>query len=65
MNSGTGNTLEAVWGRSPSDVFAVGANGTALHYDGNVGGNWAAITPTNTIEDFRAVGGDEIGRAHV
>jgi hypothetical protein len=34
MSSGTGNTLEAVWGSSESDVFAVGANGTILHYDG-------------------------------
>ena len=55
MNSGTGNALEAVWGRAANDVFAVGAGGTALHYDGNAGGNWAALPPTGTLEDFRAV----------
>ena len=35
MSSGTKNTLESVWGSSGRDVFAVGANGTILHYDGS------------------------------
>ncbi|MGB2583395.1 MAG: hypothetical protein WBC89_04485 [Dehalococcoidia bacterium] len=30
-------TLFTVWGSSPADVFAVGDNGTILHYDG---GSW-------------------------
>ena len=30
----TNFTLHSVWGSSPSDVFAVGDNGTILHYDG-------------------------------
>ena len=34
MPSGIQDTLEAVWGSSETDVFAVGANGTILHYDG-------------------------------
>ncbi|MCP4112987.1 MAG: choice-of-anchor D domain-containing protein, partial [Desulfobacteraceae bacterium] len=29
-----GNQLDAIWGSSGSDIFAVG-NGTVLHYDGN------------------------------
>jgi hypothetical protein len=32
-----GVTLEAVWGTSPSDVYALGWGGTILHYDG---ANW-------------------------
>ena len=35
MQSGTTVTLQSVWGCSPSDVFAVGQNGTILHYDGS------------------------------
>jgi len=30
-----GNTLNAVWGSGPNDVFAVGSYGTILHYDGS------------------------------
>jgi Tol biopolymer transport system component len=29
-----GNTLRAVWGSGPEDVFAVGDHGTIVHYDG-------------------------------
>jgi hypothetical protein len=34
MNSGTDNILHGIWGSSPEDVFAVGDDGTILHYDG-------------------------------
>ena len=34
MNSGTEVTLTGIWGTSYSDVFAVGEEGTILHYDG-------------------------------
>ena len=34
MTSGTTGELYGVWGSSTSDVFAVGAGGTILHYDG-------------------------------
>jgi hypothetical protein len=34
MTSGTTHPLYAVWGSSPSDVFAVGGGGTILHYSG-------------------------------
>jgi hypothetical protein len=30
-----GNHLRGVWGSSGSDVFAVGDDGTILHYDGS------------------------------
>jgi len=32
MSSGTSNPLWAVWGSSGNDVFAVGLDGTILHY---------------------------------
>jgi PKD repeat protein len=35
MSSGTGFNLRSIWGSSSSDVFAVGASGTILHYDGS------------------------------
>ena len=35
MDSGTTDTLWGVWGSSGSDVFAVGDNGTILHYNGS------------------------------
>jgi PKD repeat protein len=35
MSSGTGFNLTSIWGSSSSDVFAVGASGTILHYDGS------------------------------
>lgn len=40
MNSPTSHALYEVWGASGSDVFAVGDNGTILHYDGS---NWALM----------------------
>lgn len=39
-DSGTNVTLRAVWGASESDVFAVGTEGTILHFDGNA---WSAM----------------------
>ena len=38
QTSGTTWTLYGVWGTSSTDVFAVGENGTILHYDGVVWG---------------------------
>ena len=48
MDSGTTNELGDVWGSSSSDVFAVGYNGTLLHYNGSV---WSTISSgtTNTL----------------
>jgi hypothetical protein len=41
MTSGTSNDLDGVWGSSGSDVFAVGYDGTILHYDGS---DWSSMT---------------------
>ena len=43
----TGNRLRGVWGSSGSDVFAVGAYGTIVHYDG---AGWSAMSSGTTEE---------------
>ena len=48
-----GNTLNAVWGSSGSNVFAGGWNGTILHYDSSV---WTAMT-SGTTECLRSIWG--------
>jgi parallel beta-helix repeat protein len=45
MTSGTTNTLYGVWGSSSTNVFAVGASGTILKYDGT---NWSSLTSGTT-----------------
>ena len=45
--------LRAVWGTAPSDVWAVGELGVAMHYDG---ANWAQF-PTGTSQTLQAVWG--------
>ena len=45
MTSGTINDLNAVWGTSGNDVFAVGDAGTILHYNGMA---WSTITINTT-----------------
>ena len=40
-----GNTLLDIWGSSGSNVFAVGANGTILHYNGSA---WSLMTSGTT-----------------
>ena len=60
-----GNDLNAVWGSSATDVFAVGNKGTILHYDGKawalkdsgVTDNLYAVWGTSASDVF-AVGGD-------
>jgi len=42
------NSLHAVWGSGPNDVYAVGKGGTILHYDGN-DPNWSAMTSATTV----------------
>jgi len=49
MNSGTTEYLLDVWGNSGSDVFAVGENGTIVHYDGS---NWSAMSSGTTEHLF-------------
>ena len=49
----TGATLSAVWGSSPSDVWAVGAGGAAEHWNGST---WNVV-PTPTSLDLFSVWG--------
>src|SRR5690242_13730222 len=49
MSIATTSAMRDVWGTSPSDVFAVGDNGTILHFDGSawnrmVSGTSASLT---------------------
>jgi len=46
MESGTTNTLNAIWGFSEDDVFAVGNGGTILHYDGT---GWSSMASGTTF----------------
>ncbi|MGD0856304.1 MAG: choice-of-anchor U domain-containing protein [Dehalococcoidia bacterium] len=53
MTSGTTENLYSVWGSSGGDVFAVGTNGTVLHYNGST---WTAMT-SGTTQTLRGVWG--------
>jgi hypothetical protein len=53
MTSGTTKNLYGVWGSSSSDVFAVGLNGTILHYNGS---NWSTMT-SGTTEGLNGIWG--------
>lgn len=44
-NVPTGEDLLAVWGRAADDVYAVGFDGTVIHYDGTA---WTRETTTST-----------------
>jgi hypothetical protein len=52
-NPATSNALRAIWGSSGNDVFAVGGNGTILHYDGN---QWSQMS-SGTSESLSGVWG--------
>jgi hypothetical protein len=45
--------LSGIWGSSPTDVFAVGAGGTVLHYDGTA---WTE-QPSGTTKDLGTIWG--------
>jgi hypothetical protein len=53
MTSGTTNELDAIWGSSASDVFAVGDAGTILHYNGSA---WSAMSSGTNENLFRIWG---------
>ena len=53
MASGTTGTLNAVWGVSGQDVFAVGSRGAIVHFDG---GSWVPMY-SNTVRPLHAVWG--------
>lgn len=43
--------LEAVWGKSPNTLFAVGLSGTILHHDGD---RWHMMQ-TGTVSDIEGI----------
>ena len=53
LASQTTASLDAVWGTSSSDVYAVGWEGTILHYDGT---EWSAM-PSGTTAHLHDVWG--------
>ncbi|MFC1983290.1 WD40/YVTN/BNR-like repeat-containing protein, partial [Chloroflexota bacterium] len=53
MSSGTTNDLYGIWGSSSSDVFAVGENGTILHYNGIY---WSPMS-SNTTNRLQSIWG--------
>jgi photosystem II stability/assembly factor-like uncharacterized protein len=53
MTSGTTKALRAVWGSGPTDVFAVGASGTVLHFNGS---SWTPMTAPNTWVFYAVTG---------
>jgi hypothetical protein len=55
-NATNGNRLAAIWGASPSDIYAVGFRGTAIHGNGNA---WQPMT-TGTAVDLNGVWGSSI-----
>jgi hypothetical protein len=54
MVSGTSESLYGVWGASSSNVFAVGSQGTILHYDGST---WSTMASGTTSWELTAVWG--------
>jgi len=54
MTSDTTQSLNAVWGSSDTDVFAVGDSGTIMHYDGAA---WTAMD-SGVSETLHGVYGD-------
>jgi len=48
MSTGVLNSLSGVWGTSNNNVYAVGAGGIVLHYDGN---NWSTVVEPGTLAD--------------
>ena len=53
------DTFHGVWGSSGNNVFAVGASGRILNYDGTV---WNQMTPVtgNTLEDVWGTSGSDV-----
>ena len=53
MDSGSTENLNGIWGAASDDIFAVGDNGTILHYDGS---SWSSMT-SGTTENLNAIHG--------
>jgi hypothetical protein len=67
MNSGTTEHLRGIWGSCARDIFAVGDNGTVLHYDGSTWSHmisgtteWLNAIWGNSPTDVFAVGGSGV-----
>jgi len=56
MDSGTTEVLHSNWESSGNDVFAVGLNGTILHYDGS---SWNNRLPLSASKN------NKFGDAHI
>jgi len=41
MNSLIDGSIQKIWGTSSQDLYAVGYNGTIIHYDGSLSADWA------------------------
>jgi len=54
LTSGSSEMLRSVWGSSASSVWAVGHNGTILHYNGS---KWTKQSPCSNGVDFFGVWG--------
>ena len=55
MESGTTENLRDIWGRDANDMFAVGDNGTVLHYDGT---GWTRLATHLTTDLFCVLGNE-------
>ena len=49
------NSIHSIWGTSPSEVWAVGRNGVAMHFDGK---SWTAPNKFPTDKSLRGVWGN-------
>lgn len=56
MTSPANATLHSIWGRSQSDVYAAGENGTILHFDG---AGWSLANSTNASITYTGVWMDQ------
>ena len=52
--------LNAVWGTSGDDVYAVGSGGVMLHYNGT---DWSEVEPNSWI-DFQSIYGNSRGNIY-
>lgn len=60
QTSGTSNNINAVYGFSSNNIYAVGDSGTILHWDGY---NWNAQT-SGTTDNFIGVTGSDSGHVY-
>ena len=54
MTTGVSVSLRRAWGASATDVFAVGDQGTIIHYNGS---NWKTMTQPSGVANFTGVDG--------